>query len=92
MATRHKVGKQKRNKPARRPEPVDDDLALADELLRVSRREQADLVAGFDKFLKQLGIRGKPIGGKKLQEMLLKRGFNPQSREFSQGIVEMREE
>ena len=42
--------------------------------------------------MKQLGIKGKPISAKKLQEMFLKRGFNPESNEFSQGIIAMREE
>jgi hypothetical protein len=97
MATRRKLDKQRRGKRPRRrtktaAEIADEELALADELLRVSREEQADLVAGWEKFIKQLGIRGKPIGAKKLRQMLLKRGFDPESNEFSQGIVAMREE
>jgi hypothetical protein len=97
MATRRKLDKQRRGKrPLRRSkiadQMADEDLALADELLRVSQGEQADLVAGWEKFIKQLGIRGKPIGAKKLRQMLLKRGFDPESNEFSQGIVAMREE
>ena len=92
MATRRKVQKW-RSKPAKRRQPVDEDLALAEELLRVSRKEQAAFVAGWDKFMKQLGIRGvKPIGAKKLRERLLKKGFDPESNEFSQGIIAMREE
>ena len=71
MATRRKVQKG-RSKPAKRRQPVDEDLALAEELLRVSRKEQAAFVAGWDKFMKQLGIQGvKPIGAKKLRERLL---------------------
>jgi hypothetical protein len=69
-----------------------EDLELAEELLRVSREEEADWVAGWNKFMKQQGIRCKPIGAKKLREMLLKRGFDPESNEFSRGIIEMREE
>jgi FMN phosphatase YigB (HAD superfamily) len=105
MAKQRKTDKARQSKSAtprpkprhaksrtQRPEPVDDDLALAEELLRVSREEQADLVAGFKKFLKQLGIRGKPIGAKKLREMLIKKGFDPEGNEFSQGIIAMREE
>ena len=42
--------------------------------------------------MKQMRIRAKPIGAKKLQEMLLKRGFDPTSNEFSRGIIDMREE
>jgi len=73
-----------------------EDLELAEELLRVSREEEADFIAGWDKFVKQLmkqeGIHCKPIGAKKLRERLLKRGFDPESNEFSQGIIDMREE
>jgi hypothetical protein len=80
-------------KPARRRSKSEDEaLALAEELLRASRRDQAAFVAGWDKFLKELGIRGKPIGAKKLREQLLAKGFDPQGNEFSQGIIAMREE
>ena len=97
MATRSKPKKPRRGKrPPKRSERMSEaereDLELAEEILRVGREEHADLVAGFDKFLKQLGIKGKPIGAKKLQEMMLARGFDPESNEFSQGIVAMREE
>jgi hypothetical protein len=74
---------------------VDDDLALAEELLRLAREEQAAVAAEsrkFRKFLRQLGFRGKPIGAKKLRERLLKAGFDPNRNEFSQGIIAMREE
>jgi hypothetical protein len=97
MATRRKSGKQRDGKEPRPRSEVadkiaDEELALAEELLRVSRKEQAHLVAGSEKFLKQLAIRGTPIGAKKPREMLLKRGFDPEGNEFSQGIVAMREE
>jgi hypothetical protein len=97
MAARSKPKKQVRGK--RRPrqkkpmsEAEREDLELAEELLRVSRKEQAGLAAGFKKFLKQLGIKGKPIGAKKLREMALKEGLNPNDNQFSRGIIEMREE
>jgi DNA/RNA-binding domain of Phe-tRNA-synthetase-like protein len=97
MATRSNPRKQRRGKrPLRQSEPISDaereDLALAEELLRVSRGEEADFIAGWKKFMKQLGIKSKPIGAKKLRERLLKKGFNPESNEFSQGIIAMREE
>jgi hypothetical protein len=69
-----------------------EDLELAEDLLRVAREEEADFVAGWDKFMKQLGIRCKPIGAKKLRERLLKKGFDPESNEFSKDIIAMREE
>ena len=69
-----------------------EDLELAEELLRVGKEEEADFIAGWKKFMKQLGIKGKPIGAKKLQERMLQEGFDPESNEFSRGIIEMREE
>jgi hypothetical protein len=39
-----------------------------------------------------LGIRGQPVGAKNLREMLLQTGINPNTNEFSQGIIAMREE
>ena len=93
MATKRKPGKQPRGgRQPRQTEAEREDLALAEELSRVSREEQADLVAGWDQFLKQLGIGGKPIGAKKLREMALKEGLNPDDNQFSRGIIEMREE
>ena len=97
MATRSKSKKQRRGKrPPKQSEPMSDaereDLELAEEILRQGRKDQPILAAGFKKFLKQLGIKGKPIGAKKLQELLLARGFDPESNEFSQGIIAMREE
>ena len=98
MTARHTPDKQRPRKPAtRRPEPVDDELALADELLRLAHEDQAAIVAEwkkFRRFLRQRGIRlpAKPIGAKKLRERLLKKGFDPESNEFSQGIIAMREE
>jgi len=93
MATRRKVGKQRHGKLApTRPEPVDDDIALAEELLRAASEEQTAVVAEWKKFMKQLGIRAKPIGAKKLRERLIKKGIDPEGNEFSQGIIAMREE
>jgi hypothetical protein len=71
---------------------VDDDLALAEEILRRGREEHAQFVAGWKKVMKQLGIRGKPIGAKKLRDMAIREGIDPEGNEFSQGIIAMREE
>jgi hypothetical protein len=93
MATERKLGKkQQGNQTPQRADATADEELLGEELLRTSREEQAEFVAGWKKFVKQLGIRGKPIGAKKLRERLLKKGFDPESREFSQGIIAMREE
>lgn len=97
MATRSNAKKQKRRKrPPKKQEPMSDaereDLELAEEILRVGREDQAVFAAGFDKLLKQLGITEKPIGAKKLREQMIKDGFDPNSNEFSKGIIDMREE
>lgn len=93
MATRRKVQQKRQRKPAkRRPQEVDEDLALAEEILRKSRGDHAIWVAGSKKLMRQLGIRVKPIGAKKLQERLLKKGFDPESNEFSREIIALREE
>ena len=93
MATRSNLGKQRRgNRPARRSEVMSEDESLGEELLRAAQEEQAEFVAGWKKFMKQLGVRGKPIGAKKLRQRLLKKGIDPEANEFSQGIIAMREE
>jgi hypothetical protein len=93
MATGRKLGKQRRgNPPPQRTDFADDDESLGEELLRISQEEQAEFVAGWKKFMKQLGIRGKPIGAKKLREMAIREGINADDNEFSRGIIAMREE
>lgn len=98
MAKRRTVGKERPCKaPKRRPQPVDDDLALADELIRMAHEDQPVIDAEWKKFRRWLSQHGihlpaKPIGAKKLRERLLKKGFDPESNEFSQGIIAMREE
>jgi hypothetical protein len=93
MATRRNLSKQGRDKrSARRPVPMDDDEALGDELIRQAREGHAEFLAGWKKFMKQLGIRGKPIGAKKLRARMIQAGIDSQSNEFSRGIIAMREE
>ena len=94
MATRRKTGKQPRGKqpPAKTDVATDEDLLLAEEILQTSPEEHAALVAGWEKFMKQLGIRAKPIPAQELREMALREGINPESNEFSRGIIAMREE
>jgi hypothetical protein len=97
MAARSNGKKQPRGKrPPRKTEPMSEeereDLELAEEILRAGREDQPLMAAAFKKILKQLGIKGKPIGAKKLREQMIKRGFDPNSNEFSQGIIDMREE
>ena len=89
---RNRTDPERDNRRSIPAELAAEEESLAEELLRVSREEQAVFVAGWERLLKQLGIRGKPIRARKLRERLLKRGFNPESNEFSQGIIAMREE
>jgi len=94
MATRDKSQRKRGAKPRRRTaEPMSEeereDLELAEEILRQGKKDQPILEAGFKKFLKQFGVTCKPIGAKMLQQMLLARGFDPTSNEFSQGISDM---
>jgi hypothetical protein len=97
MAARSQSGKPPRRKrPAKKAEGMSkeerEDLELAEEILRAGREDAAELAAAFTKILRQLGFKGKPMGAKKLREQLIKRGFDPNSNEFSRGIIEMREE
>lgn len=96
MATGRKRETPRRAKKAAPPMSQDeaDDLALAEELLRPpSPEEQAAIEAEMKKFMKALGLEGrKPIGAKALRERMLREGFDPESNEFSRGIIEMREE
>jgi hypothetical protein len=48
--------------------------------------------AGFAKALAGMGVRGKPIGAQKLQQMMLAAGIRPEENQFSRAIIEMREE
>jgi hypothetical protein len=96
MAARSKAKKRGNKRAPRQTELMSDaereDLELAEEILRQGKKDQPILAAGFKKFLKQLGITCKPIGAEKLQERMLAEGFDPESTEFSRGIIEMREE
>ena len=96
MATKRKPAKRPRRPRRRRETEAErqerEDLELAEEILRQGKKDQPILAAGFKKLLKQLGIKGKPIGAKKLKERMLAEGFDPESNEFSRGIIEMREE
>jgi hypothetical protein len=69
-----------------------DEESLGQELLRAARDSHAEFVAGWKKFIKELGIQRRPIAAKKLRDMALREGVNPDASEFSQGITAMREE
>jgi hypothetical protein len=93
MATPPKIADQGHGDPAHTStEAALGEESLADQLLREARQGHADFVVGWRKFMEELGIQGKPMGAKKLREMLLQAGINPHDNEFSRGIIAMREE
>jgi hypothetical protein len=98
MATRRKTRKPRsRTATARRTKPVDDDLAMADEMLRQASKDQPVIEAEWKKFIEFLKKQGvpipdRPIGAKKLRERMIREGLDPEGTEFSRGIIEMREE
>ena len=61
-------------------------------LIREAAESHADIVAGWKKLMENLGIQGQPIGAKKLRELLLASGINPDDNEFSRDLIAMREE
>jgi hypothetical protein len=61
-------------------------------LIREAEESHAAVVAGWRKFMEELGIQEKPIGAKELREMLLQQGVNPETNDFSREIIAMREE
>ncbi len=69
-----------------------DDLSLAEQLIREAKAGHSEFLAGWIKFMHFVGIRGQPVGAKNLREMLLQTGINPNTIDFSQGIIAMREE
>jgi hypothetical protein len=61
-------------------------------LIITGLQSQPLLAAGWSKVLQRLGIAGEPIAAERLQEMIAAQGFRPETNEFSQTIIEMREE
>ena len=56
------------------------------------RHAAADRIERAKAVLRAMGIEGEPIGAEALQRLMVSEGVDPQSNEFSRGIVEMREE
>jgi hypothetical protein len=54
--------------------------------------DQADLTAGWDKAMEAMGIRGRPVGARRLQELIAAAGIRPDDNEFSRALIEAREE
>lgn len=94
MATKRKTAERKRPSRTRGATKVRRKReSLGEELLREADEQAADFANGFRQFLKQLGIKGKPIGAKKLRERILRSGkIDPSKNEFSRAIIVAREE
>lgn len=61
-------------------------------LWREAELKGAQIAAATDAAFAEMGISGEPVGAEKLQAMMIADGVNPESNEFSRGIIEMREE
>ena len=61
-------------------------------LIRKAEEGQPALVASWEKLKKDLGIQGQPIGAKKLRELLIADGMDPNDNAFSRELIAMREE
>ena len=93
MATPPKIMEQRHDDPAQAgADAAPGEESLGEQLIREGREGQAEFVAGWSKFMEELGIQGQPIGAKKLREMLLANGIKPADNEFSRDIIAMREE
>ena len=93
MTSKRKGAKKKRTDRTRggtkirRPQE-----SLGDQLLREADEQHSEFAKGFRQFMKQLGIKGRPIGAKKLRERLLRNGIDPANNMASRAIVAAREE
>jgi hypothetical protein len=79
------------------PTPDDDEppdeISRQIPMLREAWKNRHKYAEGGRAFLRHLGIEHlKPVGAEKLQQMLIEAGHDPNSTEFSQGIIDMREE
>ncbi|MCZ6677277.1 MAG: hypothetical protein O7E52_08510 [Candidatus Poribacteria bacterium] len=62
-------------------------------MLEQARRDKPLIQKKFDELFKKWGIDDiKPIGAKKLRELMIADGVNPEDNEFSSRIIAMREE
>ena len=92
MTTPRRISEQRPETYQKQPGAVPTEESLGEQIMREALESHGDFVAGWRQFMDELGIHGKPIGAKKLREMAIEDGFNPNDNEFSQGIIAMREE
>ena len=62
------------------------------DLLEQGRRNKEMQRKIFARVMQEMGIElQKPIGARKLQQLMIHQGINPEDNEFSRGIIAMRE-
>jgi hypothetical protein len=69
-----------------------NDTSRGARLIREAQESHGEVVARWEKLRDSLGIQGQPIGAKKLRELLLAGGINPDDNAFSRDIISAREE
>src|SRR4051812_22639001 len=72
-------------------EPMPEVVRLCPSL-RPAWENRHRSAAAWREVLDRMGIRGQPVGALKLQELMIAEGVDPNSNEFSRGIIDMREE
>jgi hypothetical protein len=78
---------------AERPEPTDPNDPLANFPYWSNKPPRELWPELHAQRMKELGLGDvKPMGAKKLRELMIAEGLDPTSNEFSRGIIEMREE
>jgi hypothetical protein len=77
--------------PVNSDEPAREE-SLGEQLVREARQGHAEFVDGWARFMEEQGVRGKPIGAKKLRELLIAEGWDPSGNSVSRELVAMREE
>jgi hypothetical protein len=93
MMTPRKITEQVQNEPDQeRAGAIPHEESLGEQLIREAREGEAEFAAGWREFMEVMNIQGKPMGAKKLREMLCQAGINPDDNEFSRGIIATREE
>jgi hypothetical protein len=61
-------------------------------MIREAEEGHAELVAASERVMKQLGIKGEPIGIKELRERMIAAGHDPNDNAFSRELIAMRDE
>jgi hypothetical protein len=70
---------------------VDDTLAeQGARAILMARLQHPALVAGWDRAMEQMGIKGEPIPAEQLQQMMRADGIKPEDNEVSREIIRMR--